>query len=140
MYVATTVRYRNYSKYPNLTAKQVANKMKIGYNDGGDENDIKNALSKYGVTNYTFENKQISFSKVKTNILNQYPFIIGAISIKGGHSVTGVGYTTYGGINQVTFYNSGTNKFATVEYKSSRTKFSYINTTFLWYSTVSRYY
>ena len=67
--VATTVRYRNYSKYPNLTAKQVANKMKIGYNDGGDENDIKNALSKYGVTNYTFENKQISFSKVKTNIL-----------------------------------------------------------------------
>lgn len=138
--VATTVRYRNYSKYPKLTAKQVANKMEIGYNDGGDENDIKKALDKYGVKNYTFKNKQISFSKVKTNILNQYPFIIGAISPKGGHSVTGVGYTTYDGINQVTFYNSGTNKFATVEYKSSGTKFSYVNTTFLWYSSVSKYY
>lgn len=138
--VATTVRYRNFSKYSKLTAKQVADKMQIGYNDGGSLSDMRKALTKYGVTGYNISNKQISFAKAKANILNQYPFIIGAISNKGGHAVTGIGYTTYGGINQVTFYNSGTNKCATVEYKTSGTKFSYANTTFKWIGTVSKYY
>lgn len=138
--VATTVRYRNYSKYPKLTAKQVSNKMNIGYNKGGTLSDMKNALSKYGITSYKTSNTQISFSKAQTNILNQYPFIIGATSNFGGHAVTGVGYTTYGGINQITFYNSGTNKCATVEYRTSGTKFSYANHTFKWVETVSKYY
>lgn len=138
--VATTVRYRNFSKYSKLTAKQVADKMRIGYNEGGTIYDMRNALTKYGVKGYKANKKQISFAKAQTNILNQYPFIIFATSNIGAHAVTCVGYTTYGAINQVTFYNSGTDKFATVEYRSSGTRFSYANTTFRWIYTVSKYY
>lgn len=135
--VATTIRYLNYSKYSSLTAKQVADKMGIGYDDGGSVNDIKNALKKYGQT-YLTSSAQLSFGKVQTNILAQYPIIMVCYNSGKtvGHAVTCVGYTTYGGIKQVTFWNSGNNNVTTVEYKTGGTKFSYAGYNFIWSSSV----
>lgn len=135
--VATTVRYLNYSKYASLTAKQVANKMGIGYNDGGSISDIKNALKKYGQT-YLTSSSQLTFGKVQTNIVAQYPVIMVCYDSGNtvGHAVTCIGYTTYGGIKQVTFWNSGNKKVTTVEYKTLGTKFSYAGYSFIWKKSV----
>lgn len=137
--VATTAKYRNLKKYPMLTAKQVANKMKISYNRGGTLTDMRNALSKYSVNNYSTSNKQLSFGKLQYNILSQYPVIMGCSSAVGGHAVTAIGYSTFGGVNLVTFYNSGTNRCSSVVYNSKGTKFSYAGYTFVWKTNVSRY-
>ncbi|MGN0508135.1 MAG: hypothetical protein ACI4GX_02775, partial [Ruminococcus sp.] len=49
-----------------------------------------------------------------------------------GHAVTIIGYSTYGGVNLITIYNSATNACETVEYKSSGTYFSFNNKNHLW--------
>lgn len=133
--VATTVRYLNYSKYSSLTAKQVADKMGIGYNDGGTDLEIKNALKKYGQT-YKNKTGQLTFLELQNNIAHEYPLIMVCRSSSDGHAVTCVGYTTYGGIKQVTFWNSGNDQMTTVEYQTGGTKFAYAGTTFVWKNSI----
>ncbi len=142
--VATTARYLNYSKYKKLTARQVCRKMNIGYDDGGTIWEMRKALKKYDITYKWPTYSQISFSTVQKNILAQKPIVMSASSkklVRGGtktigHAVTIIGYTTYGGINQITFYNSGTDKCTSVEYKNSGTTFSYGYFTFKWRATL----
>lgn len=133
--VATTVRYLNYSKYSSLTAKQVANKMGIGYNDGATDLEIKEALKKYGQT-YKCKTGQLTFLELQNNIVKEYPLIMTCISGTDGHAVTCVGYTTYGGIKQVTFWNSGNKQMTTVEYQTGGTKFAYAGKSFVWKNSV----
>lgn len=134
--VATTLRYLNFSKYKSLTARNVSDKMGKPYNKGGTITDMYNALKKYNITYKKPEYSQTSFAMVTKNILAQKPILIGAIVGKSGHAVTIIGYTTYGGINQITFYNSGTNTCTSVEYKKSGTTFSYNNKQFKWKYTL----
>lgn len=133
--VATTVKYLNFSKYSTLSARGVCRKMKIGYNDGGTINDMHKALNKYGVTYKKPDYSQVSFATIQKNILAQRPLVIAAFTKHSGHAVTIIGYTTYGGINQITFHNPGTNTCTSVEYKKSGTTFSYNNDKFKWKST-----
>ncbi len=142
--VATTVRYLKYSKYKSLTARQVCDKMKISYYAGGSIYEMHKALKKYGITYKTPDPFQISFTTLRNNILAQKPVILGGIAkdpykygfSPKGHAVTIIGYTTYGGINQVTFYNPGTDKCTSVEYKKSGTTFSSSNFKFKWEQTI----
>lgn len=135
--VATVVRYRNYSNYSTLTAKQVADKVGIGYNTGANPDQTKNALEKYSISYTNASAGQISYAVYKTNIFSQYPVLIFAYPSSGmGHTVTGIGYTTYGGINQITFYNPATNTTSSVEYKTGGTTFTHNNTKHTWKYTV----
>lgn len=136
--VATTLRYINFSKYRSLTATDVCDAMDIGYNTGASIKTKQAALEKYGCTYSNLQYSQCSFSSVKTNILDQWPVLVSAFdSNSSGHAVTIVGYSTYGSIDQITFYNSGTDTCTSVEYKSAGTTFSYNNKKWTWKYTLS---
>lgn len=135
--VATTLRYLNYSKYKSLTARQVADKMNKKYNKGGSARDQQRALKKYGVTYSKMDDCQISFKKVQENILAQKPVLISCYGRSYGHSYTIIGYSTYGGIKQITCYDSATNTCCTVEYiKKPRTVFRFKDDIIRWFTTV----
>lgn len=134
--VATTLRYLNYSKYKSLTARNVCDKISKTYSEGGNICDKQKALKKYGVTYSKLDYSQASFATVSKNILAQKPILASAFAKKGAHSITIIGYTTYGGINQITFHNSGTNSCTSVEYKKSGTTFSYNNKKYTWEYTL----
>lgn len=58
------------------------------------------------------------------------------VSTEGkGHATTIIGFSTYGGINQITFYNPGTDKVTSVEYLNSGTKYIYNSYVFKWVDT-----
>lgn len=140
--VATTLRYLNYSKYSKLTARNVCDKIGVGYNKGGNLVTRQKALIAYGVTYYNhFLTYPMEFGLIQKNILNQRPILASCVGLKSGsgHAVTGIGYTTYGGIKQVVFYNSGNNKCVTSEYKTKGLTFTYNNETFRWRSSLSCY-
>ena len=140
--VATTLRYLNYSKFSKLTARNVCDKIGVGYNEGGNLVTRQKALIAYGITYYNhFLSYPMEFDLIQKNILNQSPILASCVGLKSGngHAVTGIGYTTYGGIKQVVFYNSGNNKCVTSEYKTTGLTFSYNNESFRWRSSLSCY-
>jgi hypothetical protein len=130
--VATTVRYVNYPKNGNLTAKKVADAMGVGYNEGATNDTRQKALSHYGVLYPYCLKYQISCKNVNYNVLDEKPIIIGAKSSGGYHAVTIIGYAKYGSVNQIIFYNSGTDSVSSVEYKSNGTTFTYNNRKYTW--------
>lgn len=140
--VATTLRYLNYNKYKTLTARKVCDKIKVGYNAGGNLVTRQKALLAYGVSYYNhFISYPMEFGLIQKNILKQRPILVSCVGTRsgGGHAVTVIGYTTYGGINQVVFHNSGDNKCVTSEYKKAGLTFSYNNEIFKWRSSLSCY-
>lgn len=140
--VATTLRYLNYSKFKNVTARNVCDKIHVGYNAGGNLVTRQKALIAYGISYYNdFLSYPMEFGLIQKNILNQRPILASCVGTKSGsgHAVTGIGYTTYGGIKQVVFYNSGNNKCVTTEYKTKGLTFSYNNESYRWRSSLSCY-
>lgn len=89
--VATIVNYKKNSMLYGVTARNVADRMEIGYNTGATLTQTRNALASYGLS-YTASSSKLSWSKVKSNILADKPFIIGLSSQYGGHMITGYGY------------------------------------------------
>lgn len=131
--VATTLRYLTNSYA--YTARGVCDKIGHAYTAAGI--DVKQkALKAYGIEYNNLLYSQITYSRIKNNIVNQYPILASTFSSKGGHAITIVGYKNYGGIEMVTFHNSGTNTVETVVYNSNGTTYSYNNTTFTWKYTL----
>ena len=136
--VATICNYRNGT---NITAKNVADKMAKGYNEGAVAEVGQLALQAYGVPYKVLRtgSNLMSWNTLKTNINNKYPVYADAKAGLGGHVVTAYGYSTTAGTNYVIFWNSGTNSSMTITFKSSGTTFTYGNTTYTWMYSVSYY-
>lgn len=83
----------NYKRGLSLSATMVADKMNIGYNQGATLEQTRSALSLYGLS-YTSLNNKMSWSRVVTNIKIDKPFIIAMTSNVGGHIITGYGYVS----------------------------------------------
>lgn len=141
--VATTLRYLNYSKFKKLTARNVCDKVGIGYNEGGSIYDEQKALIEYGITDYNiFRFYPIEFKMIQKNILNQKPVLVGCNNLKSitsGHVVPIIGYSKYSNIKQVVFYNPVNMKCITSEYKTDGLIFSYGFKKFKWRESLSRY-
>lgn len=139
--VATICNYRNGT---NITARNVANKMGIPYDDGGTITEAQVAIQSYGVDYFSIHNDAsypITWSSLRTNIDNKYPVYASAKKSKGfGHAVTAYGYTVAAGVNYVVFWNSGDEKSITVEFKKGGTSFSYGGNTYIWKYSVCKYY
>lgn len=134
---ATTIRYLKYDQYKTLTAKQVCDALGVSYTANTIDTQ-QLALKKYGINyNQKKTNGQVSFAVVQRNILSQNTLLIHAFPSSGdGHAVTIIGYSTYGGVNLITIYNSATNACETVEYKTGGTRFSFNNASHLWKYTL----
>ncbi len=81
----------NYKTGRNLTGKNVADMMGIGYNDGGTIYDMQNALSRYGLS-YSVRTSKPTFAQVKSNIDTDKPFGMCLTASNARHAITGYGY------------------------------------------------
>lgn len=140
--VATIV---NYLKGSNITAKQVCNKMGIGYNEGGTINDKQKALKKYSINYNHINQSTISWSKVKSNVNNKKPIAISASanSGKNWHAVTIIGYQNYKVNDYIVIWNSGLNGgnggSQVIYYYNKYTTFQYGGSLYTWVKTLSYY-
>lgn len=73
-------------------ASNVADRMGISYNSGATLEQTRSALARYGLS-YTVLSNKLSWLRVKSNINNDKPFIIGLTSSSGNHIITGYGYS-----------------------------------------------
>ena len=130
--VATIV---NYKKNRNISAKTVANAMKIGYNDGATPLQTEKALNKYGLT-YKAKESKISWATIKRRIsVNDRPFSIALTPLSGGmgHMITGYGYNTFmSGMKMVEYWDSQGTK-GCFPYSSKVTLYG---VTYYWFATV----
>lgn len=140
-WAATVATIVNYRKGTNITAKEVANAMGIGYNDGGRDEDVWNALSKYGLyTYYTMYDQVKSFSTITKHIQSQYPMRVSGRNAAGeGHSVTLYGYRSLSNGKYIMLWNSALNGgdggVSIVGYSSSNLVFSTGSDNFTWDKT-----
>lgn len=81
----------NYKTGLNLTGMDIADRMGIGYDDGGTIYQIQQALGLYGLS-YTVKTSKPSFAQVKSNIDADRPFGICLTASNAGHAITGYGY------------------------------------------------
>ncbi|MBQ2981814.1 MAG: hypothetical protein IJD58_06770 [Lachnospiraceae bacterium] len=90
--VATIVNYKRGLDVFGYTARNVADIMEIGYNEGGTIYDARDALAKFGFS-YSILKTKMSWYSIKRNISLDKPFMIGLKSDYGKHFITGYGYT-----------------------------------------------
>lgn len=131
---ATIINYRKGTKY---TAKNIADKIGIGYNDGGTVYNVSYALLEYGV-NYKVALKQIGWNMINRNVDTKKPIYVHASSGSDHHAVVCFGYKVVDGTKYVYLWNPGTERASIVKYKSGGTKFSYNTQTWKWRYTVAR--
>lgn len=90
--VATIVNFKNGR---NLSAENVASALGHNYTSssytGASVSQTVSALSYYGLS-YSNTNAKLSWTRVKSNINANSPFIMGITSSAGGHMLTGYGY------------------------------------------------
>lgn len=129
----------NFMTGRNLTGKNVADMMGIGYDDGATIDQIRTALGRYGLS-FSVYNNRLPFSQVKNNINADKPFGICLSTYNAGHAITGYGYS-YNTAN--TSSNASTNLVYAWDSNGYQISFaqnaSRINTSgysFSWYGSV----
>lgn len=145
-WAASVATICNYLKDTAVTAKNVADTMGIGYDEGAGLGEAQQALKMYGISyNNLLESTadRMSWSNLQTNINNKYPVYVSAKTSGSGHAVTAYGYSVAAGTNYVVLWNSGTNggtgASVTATFKSSGTTFAYNNSTYTWAYSISKY-
>lgn len=134
--VATIVNYR---KGSNLSAKDVCDKMKTGYNGASIDTKL-NALHEYGLTAYKKQVSSMSWKTIIKNIDEKRPIAMSTFSTNSGHAVTLIGYRFRNGTKYVVLWNSGNKQVQTVTYPSTgKVSYSYNNTTWVWKQSLARY-
>ncbi|RDU23198.1 C39 family peptidase [Anaerosacchariphilus polymeriproducens] len=133
--VASIVRYSKGNS--TLTAQDVCDYMKINYDIGGTLNDMRNALSSYGVNNYKIKNNHSTWEEINSNISNKKPIGMASNSYYNGrysgHAVTLIGYSQQ---NQkyITLWNSGNQQVQTSTFggDTADVTFNYTGMTWHW--------
>lgn len=145
-WAATVATISNYRSGTNVTAKNVADQMGIGYNDGGTIAQAQQALKKQGLI-YSNKNGDanniMSWNGVKTNVSNKYPIYVHGKGTSSAHAVTVYGYTVAAGKCYVLLWNSalngGSGGSQSTEFNVNGTVFSSSSKTYKWAYSVSKY-
>lgn len=134
--VATIVNYKREAVKGDdnyVTAKKVAKKMDIGYNDGATIDTTAEALNEYKVGNYKTMGHP-NFSNVKKWIDKDNPFVLALSSGSMGHAVTGYGYSLSQNKQTISIWDPNNNKLS-FKYKSSGSTVSLYGYTWEWFGT-----
>lgn len=89
--VATIVNYKRGLGVHGYTARNIADEMGIGYNEGCSVDEARAALARYGLS-YNILKDKMSWYSIKRNISLDKPFMIGLKCDNGKHFITGYGY------------------------------------------------
>lgn len=140
-WAATVATIVNYLQGKNQTAKNVADKIGIGYVAATDEQ-MRAALKKYGVS-YVYRNVQLYFSTVMENIQMLKPIgIMGAPTTGNiGHAVTLYGYRKLADGNYIMIWdsngNDGTGGMFVTSYNPNGTTFVSAGASYTWNRSLS---
>lgn len=129
-WAACVASFGNYKNGNSYTAKNVADIVNIGYNDGATVTEAKNALKTIYSISATVKSGNLDISKLKTNIDADYPVYTGG----SGHAVlvNGYYYNDYTGTTSFTFMepNSGTPYWSSTIPSSGEFSFKLGSTTY----------
>jgi len=127
--VATIVNYR---KGIYITGKDVCDAMFTGY-VGKNVTVATEALQHWGC-NYTVTWKQLAWDVIVKNINKKYPIYVHASNATAGkgHAVTLYGYMNNNSSRYITIWNTASNNYQTITYKSSDTSFISSSKVFVW--------
>lgn len=141
--VASIVRFEKKSTYGSLTAQNVADYMKIGYDDGGSNDDAKEALEHYLGNSYspTIKSSVLSQADIKSVIDGTDPAYLqcrrpnGFLSYKY-HAVALTGYNFTSTTTAVEIMDPAYECFKTCTYSSSSWTFAFGSYTYTWIKTI----
>lgn len=136
----------NYLNGTNITAKNVADEMNVGYDDGALPEMAQEALSRYMVRYNNinlYASEVMTWESYKINVNNKYPIYVRALASGGDHAVVAYGYMIAAGVRYITIWNSGVNggtgSSTTLMFRDYGTTFTYNNKTYTWAHSVSKY-
>lgn len=139
--VATIVNYRKGTSY---TAKNIADAMGRGYDEGGYPTLSVNALTKYGVQNYSVLNGIPTFSVVMDHIKSKKPFQIEGTTYEkdvDNHAVTAYGFRNLESGKYIILWDSNLNNqtggVSICTYNDEGLTFTSGTHNFTWYRTVA---
>lgn len=135
--VATVV---NYKKNYSINPFEVCNKMSIGYNEGGTEYNIRDALSKYSVDYPNIRRRMLTLDEVKENIDGKHPIvaILSNERYSMRHAVVIFGYTPKDYLKYWDPALSNTGEEGDIRYVDSSCKFASNDYVYAWEKTVSK--
>lgn len=144
-WAASVATICNYIKGTNHSALNVANKMRVGADEGANPSVAQKALKEYGVS-YTHilygKNNLMKWDRVKKNISNKNPIYISTKSETEGHAMTVFGCAYPAGEQYIDVWNSNANNgkggTITVQFKTNGTVFRIGTHAFTWTNSVSK--
>ena len=142
--VASIVRFEKPSTYGSLTAQNVADYMKIGYDDGGTNSESREALAHYLGSSYspTVKNSVLTQSAIKTLIDGTDPAYMqcrrpnGFLSYKY-HAVALIGYDFTSSSTQIEIMDPAYECYKDCTYSTGDWTFAFGSYTYTWIKTVS---
>ncbi len=147
-WAAAVATITNYMQDKNISAKNVADKMKIGYNTGATLSEAQDALRKYGLY-FVRRSEYATFDLVKMNINRKSPIYMTGVGISNnsavGHATTIYGYREVVGEQCLMIWDSAANANKgdsyVVSYNGAATVFSSsaASTVYTWNGTLLNY-
>lgn len=142
--VASIVRFEKPSTYGSLTAQNVADYMKIGYDDGGTNSEAKEALAYYLGSSYSpaVKSSVLTQSAVKTLIDGTDPAYMqcrrpnGLLSYKY-HAVALIGYDFTSSSTQIEIMDPAYECYKDCTYSDGDWTFAFGSYTYTWIKTVT---
>lgn len=141
--VASIVRFEKPSTYGSLTAQNVADYMKIGYDDGGTNSESKEALEHYLGSSYspTIKNSVLSTAEIKSTIDGTDPAYLqcrrpnGFLSYKY-HAVALCGYNFTSSSTKIEIMDPAYECFKDCTYSGGDWTFAFGTYTYTWIKTI----
>lgn len=142
--VASIVRFEKSSTYGSLTAQNVADYMKIGYDDGGTNSEAKEALAHYLGSSYSpaVKSSVLTQSAIKTLIDGTDPAYMqcrrpnGILSYKY-HAVALFGYNFTSSSVQIEIMDPAYECYKDCTYSDGNWTFAFGSYTYTWIKTVT---
>lgn len=135
---ATMIRYRKGNR--SITGWQLADRLGIGYDEGGYIKDIYNALNLYTAIEGQYQmtsREPADAIEIKHNINNQFPmavtsqtgtYLAGLFKYgRHGHAVTVIGYKEENSVMTVIYWNSATCNVEVTQYNASGSTYFNMN-------------
>ena len=142
--VASIVRFEKPTTYGSLTAQNVADYMKIGYDDGGTNSVAKKALAHYLGSSYspTVKNSVLTQSAIKTLIDGTDPAYMQCRRPDGFlsytyHAVALIGYDFTSSSTQIEIMDPAYECYKNCTYSDGNWTFAFGSYTYTWIKTVS---
>lgn len=142
-WAASIATIANYLNGTNYTAKQIADREGICYNEGADNTQALKAMADFGVP-YDKVGGTLPWSEIKSKTVSKTPIYMVAESKEDAHATVLYGYKNKNGTQYIVMWNpfsvwwENEGETVVVEYADQFTTYSYGDDTYKWSSSIYR--